>query len=159
MMIKNFSKIKETGMCYDVKFLLFNTNLLKLINITGVTNKVLSLRPRTNFPTVAQLFLYSTHTMGLLTIFYFTIYRIWSSIVIVREKRVVFCFFFFCFFFSKYQKKGWNYFDKKKKKKLGETMEFRYTKKGLISEYRKNYIFRDNNCFVKMSVSLLVCVI
>ena len=41
--------------------------------------------------------------------------------------------FFFCFFFSK------------------------YLKKALISEHRKNYIFRDNKCFVKMSVSLLVC--
>ena len=29
-------------------------------------------------------------------------------------------------------------------------------KKALISEHRKNYIFRDNNCFVKMSVSLSV---
>ena len=29
-------------------------------------------------------------------------------------------------------------------------------KKALISEHRKNYIFLDNNCFVKMSVSLLV---
>ena len=25
-------------------------------------------------------------------------------------------------------------------------------KKALISEHRKNYIFRDNKCFVKMSV-------
>ena len=29
--------------------------------------------------------------------------------------------------------------------------------KSLISEHRKNYIFRDNKCFVKMSVSTLVC--
>ena len=29
-------------------------------------------------------------------------------------------------------------------------------KKALISEHRKNSIFRDNNCFVKMSVSQLV---
>ena len=30
-------------------------------------------------------------------------------------------------------------------------------KKSLISKHRKNYIFLDNNCFVKMSDSLLVC--
>ena len=35
-------------------------------------------------------------------------------------------------------------------------MAFRSTKNPLISEYRKNFIFRDNNCFVKMSVSRLV---
>ena len=36
-------------------------------------------------------------------------------------------------------------------------MAFQSTKKKtLISEHRKNYIFRDNNSFVKMSVSLLV---
>ena len=29
-------------------------------------------------------------------------------------------------------------------------------KKALISEHRKNYIFRENNCFVKMSVGLYV---
>ena len=29
-------------------------------------------------------------------------------------------------------------------------------KKALISEHRKNYIFRDNTCFVKMSINLLV---
>ena len=34
-------------------------------------------------------------------------------------------------------------------------MVFR-SKKALISKHRKNYIFWDNNCFVKMSVSLLV---
>ena len=28
--------------------------------------------------------------------------------------------------------------------------------KALISEHRKNYIFRDNKCLVKMSVSLCV---
>ena len=30
-------------------------------------------------------------------------------------------------------------------------------KKAQISEHHKNYIFRDNNCYVKMSVSQLVC--
>ena len=35
-------------------------------------------------------------------------------------------------------------------------MAFQSTKKDLISKHRKNYIFRDDNCFVKMSVSQLV---
>ena len=34
-------------------------------------------------------------------------------------------------------------------------MAFRSTKKAPISEYGKNYIFRDNKCFVKMSVNTL----
>ena len=40
-------------------------------------------------------------------------------------------------------------------KKLGEIITFWSSKKTLINEHRKNYIFRDNNCFVKMSVSLV----
>ena len=35
-------------------------------------------------------------------------------------------------------------------------MTFRSTKKPLLSEHRKNYIFRNNNCFVKMFFSTLV---
>ena len=41
-------------------------------------------------------------------------------------------------------------------KKIGQNHAISVYKKALISEDRKNYIFRDNNCFVKMSVSLLV---
>ena len=39
-------------------------------------------------------------------------------------------------------------------KKIGQNHSISLYKKALISERRKNYIFRDN-CFVKMSVSLL----
>ena len=38
-------------------------------------------------------------------------------------------------------------------KKIGRNHGISVYKKTLISEHRKNYIFRDNNCFVKMSVS------
>ena len=41
-------------------------------------------------------------------------------------------------------------------KKIGRNHGISIDKKALISEHRTNYIFRDNNCFVKMSVSLLV---
>ena len=41
-------------------------------------------------------------------------------------------------------------------KKIGRNHGVLVYKKAQISEHRKNYIFRDNNCFVKMSVSLLV---
>ena len=41
-------------------------------------------------------------------------------------------------------------------KKIGRNHGISVYKKALIIEHRKNYIFRDNNCFVKMSVSLLV---
>ena len=37
-------------------------------------------------------------------------------------------------------------------KKIGRKHGISVYKKAL-SEHRKNYIFRDNNCFVKMSVS------
>ena len=40
-------------------------------------------------------------------------------------------------------------------KKIGQNHGISVYKKALISKHRKNYIFRDNNCFVKMSVSLL----
>ena len=40
--------------------------------------------------------------------------------------------------------------------KFGQNHGISLYKKALISEHRKNYIFRDNNGFVKMSVSLLV---
>ena len=41
--------------------------------------------------------------------------------------------------------------------KIGRNHGISVHKKALISEHRKNDIFRDINCFVKMSVSLLVC--
>ena len=41
-------------------------------------------------------------------------------------------------------------------KKIGRNHGISVYKKALISEHRKNYIFRDNNCFAKMSVGLLV---
>ena len=41
-------------------------------------------------------------------------------------------------------------------KKPGRNHGISVYKNGLISSHRKKYIFRDNNCFVKMSVSLLV---
>ena len=41
-------------------------------------------------------------------------------------------------------------------KKIGQNHGIPVYKKDLVREHRKNYIFRDNNCFVKMSVSLYV---
>ena len=41
-------------------------------------------------------------------------------------------------------------------KKIDRTHGSLVYKKALISEHRKTYIFRDNNCFVKMPVSTLV---
>ena len=80
---------------------------------------------------------------NLTEIFIFTLpYPVWSSIVIVHEKSVFFCFFFF----RNISKTAETILIKK----LGEIIPV--YKKALI----KNYIFRDNNCFVKMSVSLLV---
>ena len=40
--------------------------------------------------------------------------------------------------------------------KIGRNHGISVYKKALISEHRQDYIFRDNNGFVKMSVSLLV---
>ena len=42
-------------------------------------------------------------------------------------------------------------------KKIGRNHRISVYKKALISEHQKHYIFRDNNCFVIMSVSTLVC--
>ena len=41
-------------------------------------------------------------------------------------------------------------------KKIGRNQGISVYKKVLVSEHRKNYIFEDNNCFVKMSVRLYV---
>ena len=59
---------------------------------------------------------------------------------------------FLLLFFSKYLKNGWNY----SRKKIVRNHDISVYKKALISGHRKNYIFRHNNCFVKISVSLLV---
>ena len=51
---------------------------------------------------------------------------------------------------------------KKKKKKLSVTMAVLIYIKALMSDLqkkKKNYILRDNNYFVKISVSMFVCVI
>ena len=58
--------------------------------------------------------------------------------------------------FSKYLKNGGNYFDKKKKKKKKYINHgVLVYKKALMSEHLKNYIFRDINCFVKMSLGMI----
>ena len=77
-------------------------------------------------------------------------YRVWSSIVIVHEKSV-----FLASFFRNISKTAETILIKK----IGRNHGISNYKKVLISEHRKNYIFRDSNCFVKMSVSLLVCAI
>ena len=41
-------------------------------------------------------------------------------------------------------------------KKIGRNHGISVYKKAIINEHRKIYIFRDNNCFVKMSHGLLV---
>ena len=80
---------------------------------------------------------------------FFTLpYRVWSSIVIVHEKRV----FFLAPFFRNISKTTETILIKK----IGRTQGISVYKKALISGHQKNYIFRNNNCFVKMSVSLLV---
>ena len=81
--------------------------------------------------------------------FYFFPYRVWSSIVIVHEKSFLLLFFKIS---QKRLKLFWL-------KKIGWNHGISEYKKALISKHWKNYIFRDNNCFVKMSGSLLVCVI
>ena len=74
-------------------------------------------------------------------------YRVWLSIVIVHEKSG-----FFASFFRNISKTGGTILIKKIGRNYGNSVY----KKALISEHIKNYIFRDNNCFVKMSISLLV---
>ena len=77
--------------------------------------------------------------------------RVWSSIIIVHEKSV----FFLPSFFRNISKTAETILIKKKK--LAETMhDISVYKKSLISEHRKNFFFQDNNCFVKISVSLCV---
>ena len=98
---------------------------------------------------VFQRYWNKTYLSILLNYCIFTLpYSVWSSIVIVHEKSV----FFFASFFRNISKTRWNYFDKKN---WAKPWHFGL-QKALISDYRKNYIFRDNNCFVQMSVSLCV---
>ena len=64
-----------------------------------------------------------------------------------------FCFFFFLLRFFKISQKWLKLFWLKK---FGRNHGISVYKKALISVHRKNYIFRDNHCFVKMSASTLV---
>ena len=82
------------------------------------------------------------------TLFFTLPYKLWSSIVIVHEK----CFFFFASFFQNISKMAGTIL----MKKIGRNHGISVYKKALISEHRKKYIFQDNICFVKMSVSLLI---
>ena len=59
---------------------------------------------------------------------------------------------FFCFIFRNTTKTAETILIKKVERKHGI---FAY-KKDLMNEHRKNYIFRHDNCFVKMSASTLV---
>ena len=60
--------------------------------------------------------------------------------------------FFFASFFEISQKTAETILIKKIRQNHGISVY----KKALISEHRKNYIFRDNTCCVKMSVNMLV---
>ena len=79
--------------------------------------------------------------------FFILPYKVWSSIVIVHGKSD-----FIASFFRNISKTAETILIKKIRWNDGISVY----KKSLISEHRKNYIFRDNNCFVEMSVSLLV---
>ena len=72
---------------------------------------------------------------------------VWSSIVIVHENSG-----FIPSFFRNISKTAETILIKK----IGRNHGISDYKKAQISGHRKNYIFRDNKCFVKMSVSLLV---
>ena len=67
------------------------------------------------------------------------------------SERVNFLFFF-ASFFQNISKTAETILTEK----IGRNHDILVYKKALINEHRKNYIFRDNNCFVKMSASLLV---
>ena len=75
-------------------------------------------------------------------------YREWSSIVIAHEKSGV----FFASFFQNISDTAETILIKK----IGRSHAILLYKKALISEHRKNYIFRDINNFVKLSVSQYV---
>ena len=66
-----------------------------------------------------------------------------------ESNKCFFCFFFFEIFISKTA-------DTIYIKKIERNHGVLVYKKALISEYRKNYIFRDINYFVKMSVSTYI---
>ena len=70
-----------------------------------------------------------------------------KSIVIVHEKSG-----FFLRFFQISKKTAETILIKK----IGRNHGISVYKKALIRDHRKNYIFQDNNCFVKISVSLYV---
>ena len=76
--------------------------------------------------------------------YFFTLpYKVWSSIVIVHEKSG-----FLLLFFRNISKTAETILIKK----IGRNHGISIYKKALC-EHGKNYIFQDNNCFVKMSVS------
>ena len=72
------------------------------------------------------------------------------SIVIEHEKSYFWSVFFFFFEISQKQLKNILI------KKIVRNHGILVYKKAFMSEHRKNYIFRDINCFVKMPVSTLV---
>ena len=79
---------------------------------------------------------------------FFTLpYMVWSSIVIVHEKSG-----FFASFFRNISKTAETILIKK----IGRNHSISVYKKALICEHRKNNIFRDIKCFVKMFVSTCV---
>ena len=80
------------------------------------------------------------YKLTLINQFYLTI----QGMLIVDEKSVV-----FSSFFRIISKTAQTILIKK----IRRNHSISFFKKALISEHRKNYIFRDNNCFVKMSVS------
>ena len=96
------------------------------------------------------MFLFNRQIILLFVCFY-TIYntlpyRAWSSIVIVHGKSG------FLLFFRNISKTAETILIKK----IGRNHGITVYKKSLISEHRKNYVFRDNG-FVKMSVTFLDC--
>ena len=78
-------------------------------------------------------------------------YGVWSSIVIVHEKKKS-VFFFFYSFFQNISKTVVTILIKKIEQNHGVLV----FKKALLCKHRTNYIFRDINWFVKMSVSTYI---
>ena len=64
--------------------------------------------------------------------------------------KIFFFFFFWLRFFEIFQKRQTIFI----KKKIEQNHDVLVYKKDLVTKHRKSYIFRDINCFVKMSVSM-----
>ena len=97
---------------------------------------------------IYKLLKFSKSWAEITQITHFLLYhRVWSSNVIVHEKSGLFAQFFRIISITA---------ETILIKKIGRNHGISVYKKALISEHRKNYIFRDN-CFVKMPVSLLGC--